>query len=119
MSDRSDDERQQIYDDFNDAVNMARKELEDWLDTDESKTAGWHGGDGKKDESVGHESGRRIVEIKHTKKADLSADDYDHMSKVVGYVHRHLKQRPDKPKDELRDMTWTHSLKNWGHDPLK
>ncbi len=28
-------------------------------------------------------------------------------------------QRPDKADDELAGMTWTHSLKNWGHDPLK
>ena len=115
MSDRSDDEKQEVYDDFNDAVNMAPKELEEWLETEESKVAG----DSDSGESTGHKSGRRIVEIKHTKKADLTSDDYDHMSKVVGYVHRHLKQKPDKSKDELKDMTWTHSLKNWGHDPLK
>ena len=41
------------------------------------------------------------------------------MKKVNGYVSRHLKQRPDKPKDQLEDTAWTHSLKNWGHDPLK
>ena len=115
----SDDEKQDVYDDFNDAVNMTPKELEEWLETDESKEAGWHGSDGEKDESVGHESGRRIVEIKHTKKADLSQDDYQHMQKVVGYVHRHSKQRPDHSDEELEGMTWTHSLKNWGHDPLK
>jgi hypothetical protein len=119
MSQRDPDQRQEIYQQFNDAVNMTPKELEQWLDTDESKEAGWHGDDDDKDESVGHASGRRIIEIKHTKKDDLSEDDYDHMKKVVGYVNRHTKQRPDKPDDELEEMTWTHSLKNWGHDPLK
>jgi hypothetical protein len=44
---------------FDDVVNMTPKELERWLETDESKAVGW--GDG---ESVGHESGRRIVAIK-------------------------------------------------------
>ena len=112
----SDDEKQDVYDDFNDAVNMTPKELENWLETDQAKEAGDHGDGG---ESTGHKSGRRIVEIKHTKKADLSDADYDHMKKVVGYVKRHLEQKPGKSKDELEGMTWTHSLKNWGHDPLK
>ena len=113
------EDRQDIYDDFNEAVNMTPKELEKWLATDESKEAGYHGPDGKKDETVGHESGRRILEIKGTKKAKLTEEDYAHMHKTVGFIHRHLKQRPDKPVEELRTMTWTHSLKNWGHDPLK
>jgi hypothetical protein len=67
---------------------------------------------------VGHESGRRIVRILRKKKSDLTGDDLAHMKKVNGYIARHLKQRPDRPKDELAGMTWTHSLKNWGHDPL-
>ncbi len=35
-----DDERQQIIDEFDDSVNMSRKELENWLGTDESKSVG-------------------------------------------------------------------------------
>ena len=41
--------------------------------------------------------------------------DLGHMKKVNAYV----KQQPDKSKGELEDATWTHSLRNWGHDPLK
>ena len=38
----SDDlDRDQIYSDFNDAVNMAPQELEDFLDTEASKDVGW------------------------------------------------------------------------------
>ncbi len=50
------DDRQQTIDDFKNSVNMTRKELEDWLQTDESKSVGQ--GEG---ESKGHESGRRLV----------------------------------------------------------
>jgi hypothetical protein len=98
---------------FDDAVNMTAGELEKWLGTDESKAAGQHKGGG---ESTGHESGRRIVAILGRKKADLTDDDRAHMRKVVGYVHRHLAQRP---KGDIEDSTWRHSLMNWGHDPLK
>ncbi len=40
------------------------------------------------------------------------------MEKVVGYVARHIAQRPDKSEDELAHTNWAASLKNWGHDPL-
>ncbi len=100
----------QVWKDFGEAVNMTPSELEKWLKTKESKESGT---------GVGHDSGERIVEIKHKKKADLTDDDYAHMQKVVGYVHRHLAQGgPDKKKDK-DDSTWRYSLMNWGHDPLK
>ncbi len=101
-----------VREDFADAVNMAPKELEEWLETDESKEVGW--GDG---ESVGHESGRRIVEIKRKKKDDLTDADEAHMKKVVGYVKRHKAQ--GGPKDDKEHSKWRYSLMNWGHDPLK
>jgi Protein of unknown function (DUF3140) len=47
----------------------------------------------------------------------MTADaDLDHMRKVVGYVKRHLAQRPSS---DVEDSNWRASLKNWGHDPLK
>jgi hypothetical protein len=101
---------------FREVVTMAPKELEDWLATDESRDAGQSSGGG---ESTGHRSGRRIVEILRTKQADLTDDDVEHMRTVVGYVRRHLAQRPDKGGDELAGTRWAQSLKNWGHDPLR
>src|SRR4051812_31864262 len=111
----SDDDRE-VRDQFGRQVNMTGRELEQWLDTDEAKAAGQKDGGG---ESTGHESGRHIVAILGKKQGDLTGDDLAHMRKVNGYIKRHLAQRPDKPDDELAGMTWTHSLKNWGHDPLK
>ena len=103
-----------VYADFEDAVNMTASELEKWLETDESKEVGQKSSDGG--ESVGHHSGREIIKILRTKKADLSDADEAHMRKVVGYVHRHLAQRP---KGDVGDTAWRYSLMNWGHDPLK
>ena len=112
------DDHEQTYRDFAEAVNMTPAALEHFLDSDDSKRVGWKGEDGKgAGESVGHKSGKRIVEIKRTKKADLTEDDYAHMKKVVGYVHRHLAQGgPEKDKEH---SDWRYSLMNWGHDPLK
>lgn len=111
-----DDERQRTYAEFNEAVNMAPAALEKFLDSEESKRVGWKGEDGDgSGESVGHKSGRRIVEIKRTKKADLTDDDYAHMKKVTGYVHRHLAQ--GGPAKDKAHSDWRYSLMNWGHDP--
>ena len=106
------DERQETIAAFHEAVNMAPAEIEKWLETDESKEVGYKKNDGG--ESVGHHSGRRIVEILRTKKADLSDDDVAHMRKVVGYVKRHSAQRPD---GDVSETPWRYSLMNWGHDP--
>ena len=106
-----------VWDEFRDAVNMAPKELEDWLETDESRAVGQKSDGGG--ESTGHASGRRIVQVLRSRKAELTDDDAAHMRKVVGYVKRHTAQRPDKSDDELAHAAWTASLKNWGHDPLR
>ena len=98
---------------FGDAVNMTASELEGWLESDESKAVGQKEDGG---ESVGHRSGRRIVQLLRTTKDDLSDADLAHMRKVFGYVHRHMEQRPS---GDVRDTAWRHSLMNWGHDPLK
>jgi hypothetical protein len=107
-------EKKEVREEFRRVVNMAPKELEDWLESGQSRSVGHtRGGE---DESVGHRSGRRIVAIRRSRQTDLTDDDYAHMKKVIGYVHRHAAQRP---KDDVSDTRWRYSLMNWGHDPLK
>ena len=116
-----DAEKDAVRKEFDASVNMTRRDLERWLDSDESKSVGVSGATTKTDtsggESVGHESGRKIVTILGKKKGDLGDDDYAHMRKVNGYIKRHLAQRPEK--EPLESSRWRHSLMNWGHDPLK
>lgn len=109
-----DTEKAEVWTEFRDLVNMTPKQLQDWLETDESKAVGFKGDDGG--ESVGHQSGKKIIEIKNTKKADLSDDQWTHMRKVVGYIKRHLAQHPH---GDIENTPWRFSLMNWGHDPLK
>ncbi len=106
-------EEKKIYQEFKKLVNMTPAALEKWLKTDESKSVGWDSGDG---ESIGHKSGEKIVDILHTKEADLKPDDYKHMQKVVSYIKRHLAQ---KPAGDDSKTNWNYSLKNWGHDYSK
>ena len=105
---------QDTWAEFSDAVNMTAAELKKWLDSDDSKKVGQKSDGGG--ESTGHHSGRHIVSILQKKKADLTDADYAHMRKVLGYVKRHLAQRPSS---DVEDSRWRFSLMNWGHDPLK
>ncbi len=104
----------EIWEEWGELVNMAPKELEDFLETEESQFVGADSGDG---ESTGHKSGKRIVEIKRTNKDDLSQGDWDHMGKVTGYINRHLAQ--GGPDEDMETSRWRYSLMNWGHDPAK
>lgn len=77
-----------VIKEFNDLVNMTVSELEAWLDSEDSQAAGWpKGEDGK--ESVGHDSGRKIISILESnpdKNVEKYTDDQvDHMRKVVSY----------------------------------
>lgn len=108
------DEQKQTLRDFKEAVNMTPEQIEKWLGTDESGAVGFK--ESEESESVGHKSGKRIVEILERKQNDYTDDDFEHMKKVVGYVHRHSAQRPE---GDITDTRWRYSLMNWGHDPQK
>jgi hypothetical protein len=105
------EDSQQIVRDFKQVVNMSPQQLQSWLKTEDSQKVGQKNGG---DESIGHKSGERIVEL--LDRDDYSDDDLAHMRKVVSYVRRHSAQRP---KGEIENTRWRYSLMNWGHDPIK
>jgi hypothetical protein len=97
----ADDDRDEAYGRFTDAVHMTSSELTKWLETDESKSVEMKAGGEKKTstgggESQGHESGRLIVALLDKKKSELTDADVKQMNRVSGYVHRHLAQKPSK-----------------------
>jgi hypothetical protein len=105
---------------FAEVVNMTPAKLRKWLESEESRSVGMEKGgekvtSSKQGEAVGHHMGERILEIKARKKSERDEQDHADMKKVVGYVRRHLAQRP---KGDIEDSRWRHSLMNWGHDPL-
>ena len=62
------DEKRDAYTGFDEVVNMSPAELEEWLAAAESREVGMTR-EGEH-EAVGHQSGRRIVELKRARKAD-------------------------------------------------
>ncbi len=107
------EDNQKAYENFNKLVNMTASELDEWLDTEDSKNSGREMDNG---ETVGHQSGRQIVKILNKNKDDLTDANYDHMREVIGYINRHKAQGPEK---DIENSTWRYSLMNWGHDPCK
>ena len=76
------DDTKTIREAFQDAVNMSPAELERWLMTEHSKEVGCtHEGESR---SIGHHSGRRIIDIKRKRVAEPSEDDYAHMRTSTG-----------------------------------
>ncbi|KAH8726221.1 hypothetical protein GQ44DRAFT_771413 [Phaeosphaeriaceae sp. PMI808] len=109
-----------VIEEFNNLVNMTAKELQDWLGSEDSVGAGWSKDDGS-GETIGHDSGRKIVIIleKNPKKdsSKYELDDIDHMRKVVAYCKRHLAQE-EKAKQDTSSKSYK-GLKNWGHGAQK
>lgn len=115
----SPDEATAIRTEFLRLTNLSQAELAAWLETDESRKVGFvRRGE---TESVGRQSGRRILAIRDTPPGDLTDADYRHMRKVIGYCRRHLAQRPFawKTGGDVTRTRWRWSLMNWGHDPLR
>ncbi|HEY9750810.1 MAG TPA: DUF3140 domain-containing protein [Allocoleopsis sp.] len=102
-----------VIEEFHQTVNMTAGELNAWLQTEESKAVGQKESG---QESIGHQSGKHIVELLSQRKADYTQDNLSQMKRVISYVHRHLAQRPS---GKLEHTRWRYSLMNWGHDPLK
>ena len=94
------------------AVNMSPAELSAWLRTPQSKAVGMRRPGAR--ESVGRRSAKRILRI--LREGPQGEADHAHMRKVVGYVARHLAQRP---RGDVTETRWRYSLMNWGHDPLR
>ncbi|GAA6061205.1 hypothetical protein JCM10212_001526 [Sporobolomyces blumeae] len=115
---------EQVIEEFQELVNMTPDELKDWLETSGSQESGWSkDGGGKVEkgkESVGHESGRKIIDIiERNPKGDPDAyteEDLGHMRKVVAYIKRHSAQEAGIKDENSKSVK---SMRNWGRDPLK
>lgn len=114
MSTTAAKETKQVSDDFKKAVNMSPKTLAAWLETAESKAVGFKATESS--ESVGHDSGKKIVVLLGKPLEKFSEGDIAHARKVVGFIHRHQAQRP---AGDISQTPWRYSLMNWGHDPMK
>lgn len=109
----------EVIPEFQHYVNMTAPELTAWLKTGNSKNAGLMKEGAT--ESVGHESGGKIVDILTRNpggdEAGYTDEDIAHMRKVVAYCKRHIAGEQSAMLNE--NSKSCKSLKNWGHDAIK
>lgn len=114
MSDmKQEAQRDALFADFAQHVNMPAGQLEHWLETERSRNVGRHIG---QRDSHSHAAGRRILRLLRTPRADFTADDLVHMRRVIHHIDRQLKHRP---RGDISNTDWRFGLMNWGHDPLR
>ena len=108
MTEHVDDE---LWGEFHRVVNMTSRELSEWLRTSAS---------GEEAEALPDEAGRslgqRVAAILAKRRSDLTSDDVDAMTKVIGIVRS---ERREDPEPTAGDDHWRHKLMSIGHDPLK
>jgi hypothetical protein len=91
-------ERDEARAEFERSVNMTGGELSRWLETEESRSVGWKEDGG---ESVGHEMGRRILELKGKRRDDLDEEDVERMQ---GHFVRLLESISASPDARLKSL---------------
>jgi hypothetical protein len=103
----------EVWEDWKRTVNMTAREIEKFLGTEKSRMvaersfgAAW----------TAEEAAGTVITLLRSPKADLTPDDAEAMRTVVGFVRRHL---ADRPRGDVRETRWRYLLMNWGHDPLK
>jgi Protein of unknown function (DUF3140) len=107
------DEADEVRREFDDNVNMTAAELEKWLDTDESKRVGQKdGGESARlrpqdRQDPQHQAGR--IEAGRPR----SHEEGQRLRVAASEA------APGQAEGPAQDTAWAHSLKNWGHDPLK
>jgi hypothetical protein len=113
MTSRQKESDEDIKRDFNVLVNMSAQKLADWLETEESKSVGWHH-EGHH-ESICHQSGGTS-----SKSSEAAAASPKTTMPTCARSSRTFKRRlAQRPHHEVEHTRWRYSLMNWGHDPLK
>lgn len=102
---------EELWDEFHRVVNMTSRELRDWLAVQ---------GAGEETEEVpdraGSHLGHRVLDILGKRRSDVTTDDVDVMTQVVGRVTSERRQDLEPTAGEA---AWRRRLMNVGHDPLK
>ena len=120
-SERSDEEKKEIYDKWKSLINMSKKELVEWGKDPDHLEASLNREEAKDNGKIqsGYDSFHRIKRRKDKPFEDWTAQDFDNASQENGFNGRMLGGKPGKPVGSTGMSKWEISLRNWGHDPSK
>ena len=105
-----DDELDDVYDEWDDAVNMTASELRKWSGHPCSREASL---EPKK-------VIRRNLNLLETNKSDWGDDEIEDAKRTINFVNRMSGMKPDEPKDGTHGCPsdWAISMMNWAHNPF-
>lgn len=106
--------REDIYTEFRSKVNMSPLEIEKWLETKTSRSAGQESC--QAEFVVDKKTSQKIIRILLKRKVLLTKGDYACMEKVIQHIDALYAH---KPKDNTLVSTWRYALMNLGHDPYQ
>jgi hypothetical protein len=120
-TERSDEEKKEIYDKWKSLINMSKKELVDWGEDPDHLEASLNREEAKDNGKIqsGYDSFHRIKRRKDKPFEEWTAQDFDNASQENGFNGRMLGGKPGKPVGSTGMSKWEISLRNWGHDPSK
>ena len=115
---RSDEDKDRIFSEWREIINMTPSELDDWAEDDRRFEASLGRGNEEGIQS-GRDSLHRIRRRSRKKREDWSSDDYDNAAQEIGFNKRMLGNEPGEPVGDTGMSKWEISLRNWGHAPSK
>ena len=116
---RSNEEKKEIYDKWENLINMSQKSLDAWANNEHRLLASINRSEAKDEGGIqsGYDSFHRIKRRKGKKFKDWTAQDFDNATQENGFNSRMLGGKPGDPIGGSGMSKWEVSLKNWGHDP--
>lgn len=123
--DKTPEEKDALYKEWEKLVNMSGKEIQDFLDSEEGeeaglsrKEAGKAGAGGKKITS-GRDSARAIIRMLDTPKSEWSPNDWEWAGKQVNFINRMKGAKGDLRDADGKPTRKLLALKVWGYNPEK
>lgn len=122
---KSDEEKDALYKEWQKLVNMSGKEIQSFLDSDEGKEAGLSrkeagkAGSGGGKITSGRDSARAIIRMLDTPKEKWTANDWKWAGKQVSFISRMKGAKGPTRDDKGRPTRKLLALKVWGYNPEK
>lgn len=118
-AERSDKEKDEIYSEWKELINMSEKALKDWADNPDRLKASLNRSeaDSEGDIQSGYDSLHRIKRRVSKPRSEWTDEDYDNAAQENGFNKRMIGNKPGDPVSGTDMSKWEISLRNWGHDP--
>lgn len=102
------EDKNKIYQDYKDSVNMTYSELKEWSNSPCSKKA-----------SLSRTPINRNLRLLKKNKSEWSEKDLKDAKRTISFIARHKNQPAGKEVKDCGISKRTIALKNWGFDPNK